>query len=71
MGQEFELLKNGNPLVEFDFAVATVEAPAGCSGPSPVDVRAALYAWNGYQPTPSQQRALDAELDRRLCHAES
>ncbi|MFD6227245.1 hypothetical protein ACFWFZ_10225 [Streptomyces sp. NPDC060232] len=31
--------------------------------------RAALHAWNGYTPSPSQQNALDAELDRRLAEA--
>ncbi|MFJ3976208.1 hypothetical protein [Streptomyces sp. NPDC090021] len=28
--------------------------------------RAALHAWNGYAPSPSQQQYLDNELDRRL-----
>jgi hypothetical protein len=28
--------------------------------------RAALRAWNGYDPTEAQQAHLDAELDRRL-----
>ncbi|MFE0691879.1 hypothetical protein ACFV0Z_27465 [Streptomyces xiamenensis] len=28
--------------------------------------RAALREWNGYDPTPAEERELDAELDRRL-----
>jgi len=28
--------------------------------------RAALHEWNGYAPDSDQQRALDAELDRRM-----
>ncbi|RDD85150.1 hypothetical protein [Streptomyces parvulus] len=28
--------------------------------------RAALGEWNGYAPTPLQERDLDSELDRRL-----
>ncbi|MEV6775198.1 hypothetical protein [Streptomyces syringium] len=31
--------------------------------------RAALREWNGYNPTKSEQAALDAELDRRLAEA--
>ncbi|MFB7179759.1 hypothetical protein ACFCYI_18905 [Streptomyces sp. NPDC056257] len=31
--------------------------------------RAALQDWNGYAPTPSEQQALDSELDRRLAEA--
>lgn len=31
--------------------------------------RAALRAWNGYDPTPDEQADLDAELDRRLDRA--
>ncbi|WP_046778792.1 hypothetical protein [Streptomyces yangpuensis] len=31
--------------------------------------RAALHAWNGYDPSSSQQRDLDTELDRRLAEA--
>lgn len=28
--------------------------------------RAALHEWNGYNPSVSEQAALDAELDRRI-----
>ncbi|MFD6418001.1 hypothetical protein [Streptomyces sp. NPDC060194] len=28
--------------------------------------KAVLQAWNGYDPTAAEERALDAELDRRL-----
>ncbi|MFF0516162.1 hypothetical protein [Streptomyces sp. NPDC004250] len=28
--------------------------------------RTALKEWNGYAPTPTQERDLDSELDRRL-----
>ncbi|MFH8684007.1 hypothetical protein [Streptomyces lydicus] len=28
--------------------------------------RAALQKWNGYAPTPAEERDLDSELDRRL-----
>ncbi|WP_156723235.1 hypothetical protein [Streptomyces apocyni] len=31
--------------------------------------RAALHAWNGYNPTQDEQAELDAELDRRLGEA--
>jgi hypothetical protein len=31
--------------------------------------RTALREWNGYAPSPSEQAALDAELDRRLSEA--
>lgn len=31
--------------------------------------RTALREWNGYNPTKSEQAALDAELDRRLAEA--
>lgn len=31
--------------------------------------RAALRAWNGYDPSASEQAELDAELDRRLGEA--
>lgn len=33
------------------------------------ETRAALKAWNGYDPTPAEKRAIDAELDRRLAKA--
>ncbi|MFJ8472438.1 hypothetical protein [Kitasatospora sp. NPDC094011] len=32
--------------------------------------RAALKAWNGYDPDAAHTRQLDAELDRRLAEAE-
>ncbi|MEU9797210.1 hypothetical protein AB0E27_42895 [Streptomyces sparsogenes] len=31
--------------------------------------RAALRAWNGYDPSPADEAGLDAELDRRLAQA--
>jgi hypothetical protein len=31
--------------------------------------RVALREWNGYDPSASEQEALDAELDRRLSEA--
>ncbi|WP_259454156.1 hypothetical protein [Streptomyces ginkgonis] len=31
--------------------------------------RRALREWNGYDPTPAEKSALDAELDRRLAKA--
>ncbi|MGO4756825.1 hypothetical protein AB4212_50890 [Streptomyces sp. 2MCAF27] len=31
--------------------------------------RAALRAWNGYDPSPADEAGLDAELDRRLAEA--
>ncbi|WP_159670761.1 hypothetical protein [Streptomyces mexicanus] len=33
------------------------------------EARAALRAWNGYDPSASEQGELDAELDRRLGEA--
>ncbi|WP_327309630.1 hypothetical protein OG730_24190 [Streptomyces sp. NBC_01298] len=33
--------------------------------------RAALQAWNGYDPTAAEQRDLDEELDRRLAEADN
>jgi hypothetical protein len=32
---------------------------------------ATLRAWNGYDPSPEEDRALDAELDRRIAAAEA
>jgi hypothetical protein len=31
--------------------------------------RAVLHAWSGYDPTPEDEAALDAELDRRIAEA--
>ncbi|RDD83895.1 hypothetical protein [Streptomyces parvulus] len=31
--------------------------------------RAALHEWNGYAPSPAQERDLDRELERRLARA--
>lgn len=31
--------------------------------------RAALHEWNGYAPTPAQERDLDRELESRLARA--
>ncbi|MFD0055108.1 hypothetical protein ACFVHR_15390 [Streptomyces sp. NPDC127168] len=31
--------------------------------------RAALHEWNGYAPTPAQERGLDRELESRLARA--
>ncbi|MGW3570224.1 hypothetical protein ACWDSL_41250 [Streptomyces sp. NPDC000941] len=31
--------------------------------------RAALRAWNGYDPSPADEAGLDAKLDRRLAQA--
>ncbi|MER7723178.1 hypothetical protein [Streptomyces sp. NPDC096323] len=33
--------------------------------------RATLREWNGYAPTPAEQKELDSELDRRLAWAAS
>ncbi|MFF3489558.1 hypothetical protein ACFYXC_41000 [Streptomyces sp. NPDC002701] len=33
--------------------------------------RAVLREWNGYDPSPGEQVALDAELDRRLAQADA